>query len=836
MASNTTFLEIIQNRGLKPPISELKSGSKKETTATDPALPVKGGRQTTPEGMISLSSFFAEMQMTSPDFNIQLLNGLEKLAIYHSDFSYAVENIVTLGNTPFKISFDDKVPEKLEAEMHAVLTERMDYWYSFSGGINSLINDLLAQAAINGAISGEIVPTLSLDGIDEVVKVSPKTVRFKIDPVTKKYKAVQLQSAGIQSTGYDYIELNPITYHYIASRRIGDKPYAIPPFISSLDQIAVEKDIMSNFASIVKNIGVLGFLEVLVNAPAVKAGEDEKSYYLRTQEYLNLVIPEIEKGMSRGFSVGFKDKHEFKMQNTNVNVQGAKDLIEINDVKKMAGFKQDPLMFGRNFSTTETLGRVILAKMTTQVGNYQQIVASLLSKAALLELQFRGYPVSKVFWEFDKPMVGDRDKEETARGKQIDNLTKLYKQGIIDQKQFAAEAGYEKPALEEPIPVVNPITGDTPPADNGGKKDKKPKDTADPTGSKKTDPAKEPATTSNAIDYDSEISFMESEFGYALPDFPYEEVVCCSEDHTHTFTRDSFALKKYSIEWWAAQYNEAVLGVYKKCVKKTTKKIANGLDKFTEGATEQQITDYIIHTLYKEWGTIFTPQMKKIVSSFVGRAYKYFRADQSIFDGVKGKIGTPIPVGAFNTIDFRSLEYYKNTDSVYLGKFITDDSTKAKITQYIKDNYLTRDQWIGKDPKAIQKFKDEFEGVLNGQDWKIAQIINTTITKMRNTSAVNYFNEAGIEKFEIQGVNDRLQCGFCKEMQGKTFSVSKGMDLIKDMLDTDPESIGVVNPFVSSKFKKPEMIANLTGEELQASGINTPPYHPSCRDRAIAVI
>ena len=56
------------------------------------------------------------------------------------------------------------------------------------------------------------------------------------------------------------------------------------------------------------------------------------------------------------------------------------------------------------------------------------------------------------------------------------------------------------------------------------------------------------------------------------------------------------------------------------------------------------------------------------------------------------------------------------------------------------------------------------------------------------------------------------------------------------MLDTDPESIGVVNPFVSSKFKKPEMIANLTGEQLQDEGINTPPYHPSCRDRAIAVI
>lgn len=832
MASNTTFLEIMQNRGANAPLPQLKA---KVEETNSPSLPVKGGRQTIPEGLVNMASFFADMQMTSPDFNVELLSGLERLAVYNSDFSYAVDNIVNLGNTPFKISFDDSVPEELENEMQAMLTERMDNWYAFSGGVNSLINDLLAQAAITGAVSGEIVPNISLDGVDEVVKVSAKTIRFKLDPVTKKYRPVQLQNLG-NSTGINYVELNPATYHYIASRRIGDKPYAVPPFLSALEQISVEKDITKNFASIVKNIGVLGFLEVLVNAPSVKAGEDEKAYFLRTQEYLNAVIPEIEKGMSRGFSIGFKDKHEFKMQNTNVNVQGAKDLIEINDVKKMAGFKQDPLMFGRNFNTTETLGRVILAKMVTSVSNYQQLVASFLAKAALMELQLAGYPVAKIFWEFDKPLVGDKSKDEEARGKQIANLKSLYQQGIIDQKQFAAEAGYEKPALEEPIPIV-PIGGEDPEgADTGDKKAKKPKDTADPTGSKKTDPDKEKETTKNSLDF--EITQMEDGLGVMLPEFQYESGCTCSDpNHQHqSLNFSAGGYEKYSIEWWASAYNEAVTALYRKSVNKIVGKIANGLETLTEAATEQQITDLMLHTMYQEWGIIFTPSMKRLVNSFVGRAYSYFRKDQSIFDGVKGKIGDAVPHGAFNTIDFRALDYFKSSDSVYLGKFITDEDTKRKITQYVKDNYLSRDKWIGRNPEDLKDFKDTFAGVLNEQDWKIAQVINTTVTKMRNTSAVNYFDEAGVEKFEINGVNDRLQCGFCKQMQGKVFSVTKGIELIKDMLDTDPESVGVVNPFVSSKFKKPEEIANLTGEELQASGINTPPFHPSCRDKATPVL
>lgn len=825
MASNTRFEDIIKNRGSNKPLS---------SDIDKPALPVKGGRQTIPEGVMGLSVFLSEMQNVNADFNIELLKGLEHLSIFNSDFSYAVENIVTLGNTPYKVSFDDDVPENQQKEMQMRIIQASKTWYNFSGGITAFINDALSQTAINGCLSAEVVPNADLTGVEELVKVSPKSIRFKIDPETKKYRPIQV--TGMLGGGTtNYIELNPITYKYIALRRVGDKPYAIPPFISSLEQIGIERNITSNFASTIKNVGALGFLEVLVNAPSVKPNETEEEYFTRTKRYLEMVTPEVDKGLARGYSVGFKDKHEFKMHNTNVNVQGAKDLIEINDVKKMSGFKQDPLMFGRNFSTTETLGRVILAKMTTQVVNYQQIVASFLETAFLLDLQLAGYSVKRVFVEFDKPMIGDRGKEEEARAKQLDNLSKLYNQGIIDQNQFAAEAGYEKPAHPEPL-YQPPTTqneenneddeADTPKDKNKPKKGKK-KDDEEPT---RTDPDNEQntETTENSLS----ISEMEVELGAMLPEFPYEEHQCCGgHQHTENFA-DPNNLDPYSIEWWSSQYSNNVRKLYGKAVSKIIRNIGKNLQNLTAAATEQQITDNIMHTLYRDWGTTFNAPMRKMVRSYIQKAYTYFRKDKSIFEGWADK---DIPSTAFNTIDFRSIEYYKSSDMVYLGKFITDDQTKAKITQFIKDKYLTREYWLSSE-EGLEEFKKEFGDILQGQDWKIHQIINTTMSNMRNTAAVNYFDEAGVTRFEIRGVNDRLQCGYCKAMQGKVFSVKKGMRLIKDTLDTDVESVGVVHPFINSKFKKPEEIENLTGEDLQNFGINTPAFHPNCRDRVVPLL
>ena len=117
----------------------------------------------------------------------------------------------------------------------------------------------------------------------------------------------------------------------------------------------------------------------------------------------------------------------------------------------MAGLKQDPLMLGRNYSTTETVGRVILAKLSAQIANYQNIMDMFLADTMYLHLLLKGYTNLKyVQIESKKPLIGDETREQEAYAKKIDNAVRLYNEGVIDQTKKAQMLGYDTPDMEEP--------------------------------------------------------------------------------------------------------------------------------------------------------------------------------------------------------------------------------------------------------------------------------------------------------------------------------------------------------------------------------------------------
>lgn len=881
MANNQRFADIVARK--KPPVV---SGKK----AADVSLPIKGGRQTQPEGMTTLGGFLAELGSVQPDFNIQLLPALERLAINNSEISYAVENITTLGNTmnsfPSNIAFDDAVPDAVQKEMIARLKERSKAWYAYSGGMNSLVNDLLTQIAINGALSAERVPNKALDGIDKIVLVAPKSIRFSYDNQSSAYVPFQLPSTGMYAGGIDGIRLNLLTYSYKAYRKVGEKPYGIPPFIAALENIAISQDIGENLKHVVKKLGVLGFLEVLVNGPKPKQGEEDEAYYKRTEKYLQSVIPEVEKGVAKGYVVGFKGMHEFNMQPTTANVQGAKELIEVNDVKLMAGLKQDPMMFGRNFSTTETLARVILAKTTTQVTNYQKIVATFLEEVFLLDLQLAGYAVKNVEVEFDAPMIGDNQRDEDTRGKKIDNLDKLYKQGIISQQQKAQELGYDKADQEEPrAEPVDPNAIIDP--NNPDEKSKKPKDGKEPTAEPKKKKKKvensglmqwqkvlvasfNPTSTGfytadvymadgscnenvlltktmflDDIDAYDVVSIVEldsftiadlssiyaSELGASREEFLYSTEGCNCEDHEPvSFAKGS---KEANMNNFIEQYLAATTAKYDAATKKTIAEIGKALAALPASATESMATDAVFYSLYKNWGKNFTKPQQAVINKFVKNIYSFFRKDVSIFNGAdKSKI----PASVFNQLDLRAIDFYKKSDSLYMGKFITDADMKKNLTSFIKENYLAGDLPLGDTAALTRLFESGMADVFEGNKWKLSRIIATTVNKMRNVAAVNYMNDADVQEFEIVGVVDRLQCGYCKELQGKKFSVTKAVDNAMQMVKSDPSMVGMASPFITAIYKKPSDIVGVSAEDLQLKGIGLPPYHANCRDQAVAIL
>ena len=240
------------------------------------------------------------------------------------------------------------------------------------------------------------------------------------------------------------------------------------------------------------------------------------------------------------------------------------------------------------------------------------------------------------------------------------------------------------------------------------------------------------------------------ELGGHTPEFPYMEGCSCE---THAMSLSDDGNIDDAVNRFIKAYLGDIKGRYSKSVKAITKIIAKELSKIGQGASLEMVQDSILYHLYRNWNATFTSGASKDINKWISTAYDTFRKDKGIFGTKAGEV----PKGTYSTVDFRAIQYYKDNDKFYLGKFITDDDLKKKITAYIKDKYILNNMPIGNNEDAIADFKDEFGDILEGQDWKLRRIIDTTVSKMRNTAAVNYFGQAQVEEYEIVGVNDRLQ-------------------------------------------------------------------------------
>ncbi len=70
-------------------------------------------------------------------------------------------------------------------------------------------------------------------------------------------------------------------------------------------------------------------------------------------------------------------------------------------------------------------------------------------------------------------------------------------------------------------------------------------------------------------------------------------------------------------------------------------------------------------------------------------------------------------------------------------------------------------------------------------------------------------------------------------MQGKTFSVSKATSNVDRFVKSEPQFVKEESPFLTSLFKADE-IAGMSGEQIQESGVDCPPFHCGCRDTIVA--
>lgn len=805
-----------------PAISNNDDFSQEKFLTAEPEkyLPISATRSTEPDN--SNTGFTGKNTILLPEYGIEWFSCLEHLSVFNRHISKALDNVINMSNTRKTISFSDKVPPKMQNAMKDYLNSKADNYYEYSGGSESLTNDLFVQAALYGATSFEMIPNETLNGIKKVARVSPKWIRFNYDDQSDGYLPVQQVRFNLQRQNLinGYIALNPTTYKYIAMRRVNESPYAMPPFLSAIEDIMVQYDMLANFKKMMNNIGLLGFLSVLVNPPKQRPGESEEDYYSRAANFLRTKVqPQVQQQIATGTAIGFKDTHDFKLQGNTMNVTGAKDLMQIVNTLIFQGLKQDPNLHGENYSTTETFGNVVMNLMSMQARNYQKCVAKSWEDIYMFDLILAGFHPGSVTVEYEVPDLKDQLKDAQTETAKILNANMKVDRGYISQDTAAQELGYDKAFNKNPPPVAIAPTGNP----------------AAPIADQKSNNL-EIKVFNEA--FAENLGALATEYDYYYPeeDDGFKPLVYKKPLRFDKVVSTDFHDKK--LEEFSVSYQSEIDAVFSKAIDKAATSLEADLQGRNKPTTQEQVVDLVFYHLYKNWSMNFKEPAKAVTKRNIEKCYTYYRSDKSIFqtnkkENVAASFIVP-PDSMYNLTDYRTMNYLQDSDDFYMGKFITDKDTRNRITQWVNNYFIDQGNPIGSSDTAIKAFINSFKELSNMETYKIRRIVETTLNKSRNYASILYIEQAQILKYEIVEVGDRLTCEWCRSMDGKEFEVADASKMIKDVTENPVESVPEITPFATSiKIADFKLLSNA---QLVSKGIQTPPFHSHCRGRIVAVI
>ena len=173
----------------------------------------KAGMPLKPNDNGELQSF---LDFVRPEWPLEWISVIKKLAIVTPDLSQAVHRAITLGNPGL-----DWEIEGVGEQAKGVILSEIEDWFDGQPG---LINNLFRQVLMSGALSAEYIPDKNFSSVLGVVIVSTEDVRFlKVENEDGKFIFVpyQLQKSGMPR------KLNSNQYTYEALEQDEKSPYAI---------------------------------------------------------------------------------------------------------------------------------------------------------------------------------------------------------------------------------------------------------------------------------------------------------------------------------------------------------------------------------------------------------------------------------------------------------------------------------------------------------------------------------------------------------------------------------------------------------------------------------
>jgi len=229
-----------------------------------------------------------------------------------------------------------------------------------------------------------------------------------------------------------------------------DSPIGLPPLMSALDDLHSQLKMLKNIGYVSDQLGLMGFMDVLLNKPGRREGEGDVTYEKRLISLLQTTKESVRSGLKDGIMTGYMDDHEFNFNSTTKDTSGVASIFDINHRMVANGVFSHTAFLGGLSSGAETMVNVIFTKMLSQLNNVQQTVKMTLERGIALHLLLRGYKFEDLTITFKPSTITDELKKEQAQEIRIRNNHVLYYDGVIDLDTYAVGAGYNKADQKKP--------------------------------------------------------------------------------------------------------------------------------------------------------------------------------------------------------------------------------------------------------------------------------------------------------------------------------------------------------------------------------------------------
>ena len=424
-----------------PPPEPYKEEKKSKPSTISP------GRVSVDEDESLISSLKGITAMVDPSFRVEVIPLIRDLYKVNPDMGIALQDMFKLTNTGHTVTFPNNTDDEAD-KMRKHLAEKTKKWSRYTAGIDGLVNKMIVQCLVGGAISVEGVPDEKLEGLDTILFLRPENIVFKREN-NGVYSPYQ-KNKNYFIKHQDYIKLNPETYVYAAMYNDTDEPYGIPPFMAALDSLKGQHDMRVNFKHIMEVCGMVGFLEAKMAKPDQSGNESVRQYEARLERNLRDLKRNLRDGMKDGIVTGYIDDHEFKLNSTTKELGNIKEPWNMNQQSVANGLGVNGNLIGVSSTTGEGATGIMLSKLISQLKNLQMLVTYVLDFLYSLELRLAGFNNKGIKIQWGTSTISDEVKVQQGLQYKIQNLDLLYKAGIISQDQYAWAMGYDSPDEDEP--------------------------------------------------------------------------------------------------------------------------------------------------------------------------------------------------------------------------------------------------------------------------------------------------------------------------------------------------------------------------------------------------